>query len=71
MMRVFGNMSIRMSIAGEFYSNLIQRKGAGGYQIQGSSCAIIEKINGCYNNVVGIPLFKFMKAIKGVVGKFE
>lgn len=29
---------------------------AGGYAIQGSGAAFIEQIDGCYNNVVGLPV---------------
>ena len=29
---------------------------AGAYGIQGMGAVLVEKINGCYNNVVGLPL---------------
>lgn len=29
---------------------------AGAYGIQGRGAVLVEKINGCYNNVVGLPL---------------
>lgn len=50
---------------------LISRKGAGGYQIQGESNVFIEKINGCYSNVKGLPSFKFVKALISILKKYE
>ena len=37
---------------------------AGAYAIQGLSSTFIEKINGCYNNIVGLPIFKVTQALK-------
>lgn len=37
---------------------------AGAYAIQGLASTFIEKINGCYNNIVGLPLFKVTRALK-------
>ena len=31
---------------------------AGAFAIQGKGAALIEKINGCYSNVIGLPLYK-------------
>ena len=31
---------------------------AGGYGIQGLGSLLVEKIQGCYYNIVGLPLFK-------------
>jgi septum formation protein len=37
---------------------------AGAYAIQGKACAFIERINGCYYNVVGLPVVKLIKILK-------
>jgi len=37
---------------------------AGGYGIQGKAGLFIESINGCYSNVVGFPVTKFLKLLK-------
>ena len=37
---------------------------AGAYGIQDDSGAVfVKKINGCYNNVMGLPLFKVYNAL--------
>lgn len=36
---------------------------AGAYAIQGQGAMLIEKINGCYSNVVGFPLAKFFATL--------
>ena len=36
---------------------------AGAYGIQGYGGLFVEKINGCYNNVVGLPVAALMKAL--------
>lgn len=36
---------------------------AGAYAIQGQGSILIEKINGCYSNVVGFPLSKFFTTL--------
>jgi len=42
---------------------------AGAYGIQDDFGAVfVEKINGCYNNVVGLPLTKLYQALLGVIG---
>lgn len=39
---------------------------AGGYGIQGIGAILIEKVNGCYSNVVGLPLTLLVKLLKGM-----
>ena len=37
---------------------------AGAYGIQGRAAAFVEKIEGCYFNVVGLPLSKLMQRLR-------
>lgn len=37
---------------------------AGAYAIQGQGSLFIEKINGCYNNVVGLPIFRLNQILE-------
>ncbi|MCE5197099.1 MAG: Maf family protein [Negativicutes bacterium] len=37
---------------------------AGAYAIQGTAAMFIEKIDGCYNNVVGLPLYRLCRLIE-------
>jgi septum formation protein len=37
---------------------------AGGYGIQDGGAIFIKKIDGCYYNVVGLPIFKFISTLK-------
>lgn len=37
---------------------------AGGYGIQSKGALIVESIEGCYNNVVGLPLFRLSKMLE-------
>jgi len=39
---------------------------AGSYGIQDWSVIFVEKIKGCYNNVVGFPVFRFYKEVKAL-----
>lgn len=41
---------------------------AGAYAIQGKAGLFIESINGCYFNVVGFPLAKFLELLKKLTG---
>jgi MAF protein len=40
---------------------------AGGYGIQGMGALLVEKIDGCYDNVVGLPLKTTLKSIETCV----
>ncbi len=42
---------------------------AGGYAIQGKGAAWVERINGSYSNVVGLPLSQTLEAIKNIEKK--
>ena len=44
---------------------------AGGYGIQGRFSVFVEKIDGCYFNVVGFPISKFCKHYKKIINSFE
>lgn len=37
---------------------------AGAYAIQGLASTFIEKIDGCYNNIVGLPIFRLSEILK-------
>ena len=37
---------------------------AGAYAIQGKGCALVEGINGCYFNVVGLPLYRLSRMLE-------
>jgi septum formation protein len=37
---------------------------AGAYAIQGYASTFVAGINGCYNNIVGLPVFKVSEALK-------
>ncbi len=37
---------------------------AGAYGIQGLGCAFIKKVDGCYNNVVGLPAYMLARMLK-------
>ena len=39
---------------------------AGGYAVQGRAAAFVRQINGSYSNVVGLPLFETVQALKGL-----
>jgi septum formation protein len=39
---------------------------AGAYAIQGKGTMFVEWIHGCYNNVVGLPVFLFMKMLREI-----
>lgn len=43
---------------------------AGGYAIQGKGAAWVERINGSYSNVVGLPLAQTLAAIKRIEQQF-
>uniref|UniRef100_A0A7S3D179 Maf-like protein n=2 Tax=Palpitomonas bilix TaxID=652834 RepID=A0A7S3D179_9EUKA len=41
---------------------------AGGYGIQGIAGSFVRRINGCYYNVVGFPLFRFCSELLKIEG---
>ena len=42
------------------------RDKAGGYGIQGCAAAFVRKINGSYQNVVGLPLYETVSLLVGM-----
>lgn len=41
---------------------------AGAYAIQGKGMAFVERIDGCYNNVVGLPVFRLLRMLEAITG---
>ncbi len=39
---------------------------AGAYAIQGVGALLVERIEGCYSNVVGLPIFKLSRMLEGL-----
>jgi len=44
---------------------------AGSYGIQDWSAVFVERISGCYNNVVGFPVFRFYQELKWCLAQFN
>lgn len=44
---------------------------AGAYAIQGKGMAFVERIQGCYYNVVGLPVFLLLRMLEEVTGEFD
>jgi len=42
---------------------------AGSYGIQGYGAAIVEAVDGCYFNVVGLPLAKLLRLLRDLTGR--
>jgi septum formation protein len=40
---------------------------AGAYAIQGRGARLVERINGCYYNVVGLPVYRLKKLLEEYV----
>ena len=47
------------------------RDKAGGYAIQGLAAAFVKSVNGCYFNVVGLPLHDTLALLGGLGFDFE
>ena len=43
---------------------------AGAYGIQGHGAALIERIDGCYYNVMGLPVYRLMDLLRQLAGRF-
>lgn len=43
---------------------------AGAYGIQGHGAALIERIDGCYYNVMGLPVYRLMDLLRQLAGQF-
>uniref|UniRef100_A0A914D4C9 Maf-like protein n=1 Tax=Acrobeloides nanus TaxID=290746 RepID=A0A914D4C9_9BILA len=59
---VFGNISDEVLHAYVETGEPIGRAGAYGIQLKGS--ALVQEVRGCYNNVVGIPIFELVKQLR-------
>ncbi len=44
---------------------------AGGYAIQGLGATIVERIRGCYYNVVGLPIVRLVRMMRAMHYPFE
>jgi septum formation protein len=59
---VFGDLSEDEILA--FVSSGDGDDKAGAYAIQGRGALLVEKIDGCYYNVVGLPVYKLMRLLE-------
>jgi septum formation protein len=62
---VFGDLSEEEILA--FVSSGDGDDKAGAYAIQGRGALLVEKIDGCYYNVVGLPVYKLMRLLEKFV----
>lgn len=60
-------MATSSAVQREMYWNSGEpRDKAGGYAIQGRGAVLVERIEGSYSNVVGLPLFEVACALRGL-----
>lgn len=44
---------------------------AGAYAIQGKGMVFVERISGCYTNVVGLPIFRLLRMLEEATGAWD
>ena len=49
-----------------YVASVVGRDKAGGYAVQGRAAAFVERIEGSYTNVVGLPLCEVVVALRGL-----
>ena len=42
---------------------------AGAYGYQGLACILVEKVSGCYYNIVGLPIFRLFHVLRELVAQ--
>ena len=73
-----GSTEYRLSVSRVFFREISEREAeaywatgepadkAGGYAIQGLAAAFIERIEGSYSGIMGLPLFETMQLLQGI-----